>query len=154
MSYLTVLRSAGTRLAEFFSASPGVTARLAKRIGLDDASPSGIIAAARANPVTAALVALEAGQAGSELLEVLRADHAEMIEQLEAINFEPDTIEADTKLSDLERYQNELDILDDASAILGGDRNLYAVLNACRMAVEDSGVLVLRERMQKMGLRR
>lgn len=150
---LSIFDKAKTSLVSFFTSNPTAAARISKRIGVPDGNIGKIMKAARENPVTAAFVALEAGSLGVELLAALREEHPEMVAQLEQIAMKPDQVDDNVPLSDLEKYKDEIGILDDVSAILGGDRNMYAVLKAVQMIQENNNILVLRERIQSFNRR-
>jgi hypothetical protein len=136
-------------LRTFFTSNGAAASRLAKRIGSNDGNIAGILAAARANPVTAAFVALEAGELGADLLSALRTEHPEMVSQLEIVSAPVDSVDDNSTLSDLEKFKDEIDMLDDMSAILGGDNNLYAMLKCVEMVRENNNILILRERLQQ-----
>jgi hypothetical protein len=150
---LSIFDTAKTGLVSFFTSNPTAATRISKRIGVPDGNISKIMKAARENPVTAAFVALEAGSLGADLLDALRDEYPEMVSQLEQIAMKPDQVDDNVPLSDLEKYKDEIGILDDVSAILGGDRNMYAVLKAAQMIQENNNILVLRERIQSFNRR-
>jgi hypothetical protein len=128
--------------------------RVVKRLGLGaGATVDTVIKAARQNPLTAAFMAYELGDVGRSIIVELSDSYPEMVSDIEAIGYKHDEVEQETPLSDLEKYADELAILDDVSAFLGGDTNMYAFFNAVAMVKENRNLLVLREKVRALSRR-
>jgi hypothetical protein len=135
-------------ITSFFSSNPTAAARLLKRVGAPSGGIGSVLAAAKQNPVTAAFIALEAGQAGYALIEALREEYPDMMHQLEQISHVADEVTEDTPISDISKFSDELAMLDDLSAQVGGDARMYNLINCVKMAINNPAILKLREQVQ------
>lgn len=100
-----------------------------------------IIAAIKANPVTATLVGLELFGAASDFFKYITDQEPEMEKLLQratpaAVSFQQDKDSDSSRkdfLEQLRKYRNELELIASASAVLGSRERLLVVRNAVKL---------------------
>jgi len=123
------------------TAAPQLMAKIAARIGTV-ATPSAIMAAIKANPFTAAMVAWELGEAGTTVYTQVAEAHPEVVKQIESTIFRADKVAPGTR-QNLVQQREELDIIARAARAAGGFENLIAFRQA--MLLEDEHFALYRE---------
>lgn len=104
--------------------------RIAARIGTA-ASPAAIMAAVKANPVTASLVAVELWGTGSDIVKEMSAASPDVAEALSAIGYRPDPGDAAVD-EGLGQFDDEFQLLERAADILGGFDSFITLRNALK----------------------
>lgn len=143
LQFIPVVASAVAR------AGAPVLAKIAARIG-SAANPTAIMATIKANPVMASLVAVELWGAGSDIVSEMASASPEMGEALSAIGYKPDSGDsaADGAVA---KFDDEFEILERASDLLGGFDNFLTLRNALKM---DDAVVTLYNNLNKTWKRR
>lgn len=130
-----LLRAAVPRIANIAKSTPEVIVRVGKRLNLAaaEATPSKIIAAAKANKLSAALVMYEMYGIGDDLLTKMMAEDPSIKAAIEAIGEPLDHQSSklsDGTLSELVQNDDELEIISKAAGIMGSLDRLIALRQA------------------------
>lgn len=130
-----LLRAAVPRITAIAKSTPEVVSRVAKRLNLAaaEATPSKIIAAAKANKLSAALVMYEMYGIGDDLLTKMMAEDPSIKAAIEAIggSLDHNTSKlSDGTLSELVQNDDELEIISKAAGIMGSLDRLIALRQA------------------------
>lgn len=123
--------------------------RIAARIGTA-ATPAAIMAAVKANPATATLVAVELWGAGSDILKEVSAASHDVAEALSAIGYRPDSGDASVD-EGLGKFDDEFQLLERAADILGGFDSFITLRNALKC---DDEVVTLYSNLNRTWKRR
>lgn len=116
-------------------------AKIGARIG-SAANPQAIIAAAKNNPVTAALVTMELGDMGSKIYDMIVGAHPDVPEKIaNAVDtvFRADKVAPGTRAS-IAQQREELEVISKAARAVGGFEQLLAVRNALLLDDEHYGL--------------
>lgn len=137
---------------KFFTKNPTKVQSVGKRLGVATASPNSLAAMAAQNPVTAALIALEMGQAGHAILEMMNEELPE--EERQSILFALPEIDApprrDIAITDLHKYADELADIKDVIRLDGG---LEEFKKRRRVALMDDSLVELFLQVRELGVR-
>lgn len=134
---LPVLLTRGRALAaRVFGGTKGVEAvsAAARRTGITGGAQR-LLGAMKNNKVMTALVLMELGTEGSELLAQMGAEDREIAEMIERYGFAPDEVKTETK-ADLAEQAEEMAAITEASNILGGYNQLMALRRALSLGDE------------------
>lgn len=147
-----VIASAGAAVAAIGRAlaagGPSLLAKVQTRLNLPNASISTIMAAIKESPVTAALVALEIGDAAEAALDWFRSDSEEVKSLIDGMTqFDPPPKDG-VPIMNIGAYKDEMRAIDNAAAVVGGFDRL---LNLKRVLEMDESFFVLRQQLRSLG---
>lgn len=126
---LPALLNKGRALAQrIFTANPAAAAAAARRVGISGA-PAKVLEAMKNNKVMTALVALELGTEGYELLQELAAEDAEIAEMISRYGVTNDKVPENANV-DLATQIDEMQAITDAANAIGGLTALHALRRA------------------------
>lgn len=123
-------------IQKWLASSKNASASAASRIGLSSATPGAVLQAAKDNPVTTALVLMEAGSVGSSALEALLEEKPELRELVQTMGYSNDKVEKETHVLDLPKFKDEFECITNAARSLGGLDRLQILRRA--LAMDDS----------------
>lgn len=145
---MAVMARIASAVTSFFTKNAGAAANAAKRLGMPGITPAKLGALAKANPMTAALIALDMGVAGNEIRKMLEELPPEQLGQISMLIHENDDApDSGTPLADLNQYADEMKIIKDAADIIGGLERLMIVKEALAM---DKGLYQLFIELKQM----
>lgn len=124
----TLLSSARSLATKMFSSTPSIASKAAIRTGITGGS-SRILNAMKNNKVTTALVLLEMGSEGLELLQEMAAQDAEVRDLIDRYGVTNDPVQDDTR-GDLSTQVDEMQTITRAARAVGGLRNLHVLRRA------------------------
>lgn len=128
------LARAISAIRNIFGSNPGALAAAGRAIGLGGSATVGkILSAAKDNPMTTALVLLQAGEAGVEALDALVSEYPELRSIVD--NASPPDDAADFEgIGNIAQFRDEFNTLSTAIASLGGSDRFFAIRRAMQMS--------------------
>lgn len=114
------LSNAQDVIQKWLASSKTASASAASRIGLSSATPGAVLKAAKDNPVTTALVLMEAGSMGASALESLLEEMPELRELVQTMGYSNDTVDKETHVLDLPKFTDEFECITNAARSVGG----------------------------------
>lgn len=132
-------RAVGDKAVEFLSRNKTALANAMERTKLT--SPGSLYQAIKTNPGVAALVALEMGSAGLELLNMLEETDPALANMVntasaESPRYQPDDVQLEVSytIAQIAGFQDEFNAIDGAAASLGGLDRLLQLRNVLKMS--------------------
>jgi hypothetical protein len=122
----------GAALLRWLKGSPKAVELAASRLGLvgADVSIGSIVAAAKNNPVTTALLLVEAGSMGSDALSKMTELSPEIAQLANRFGLNDDKVTSETVVTDIGRFQDEFTTIKNAANIVGGYDRLISLRHA------------------------
>ena len=100
-------------------ANSNLFAKIGSVFGYTVATAESVVAAMKANPLTAAFVIYETYGIGNEMLQELLAEDSALRETFEALTYKQDVVTDDIKVSDLPKFADEFDLIERGIAYFG-----------------------------------
>lgn len=139
MSKATALVHAGQRagsmLRESLAKHPTAVSRIGELLKRPGATVEQIMAAAKASPMTAALVVMELGDMGKEVANMISDVDPDVASALTSMGFVPDEPPVDgvVNLQDLSKYADEMQAITTCAREVGGIAQLIRLRSVLRM---------------------
>lgn len=130
----SLMASATALASRVFSKTPAAVSAASIRTGITGGA-SRILGAMKNNKVMTALVLLELGQEGADLLNEMAAADAEVREMIERYGVINDPVEKQTR-GDLATQVDEMQTITRAAQAVGGLRNLHTLRRALSLSEE------------------
>lgn len=114
--------AAASKMRSVLAANPALVTKIGTALKRPGMSIENIVAAVKANPLTAALVIMEMGDAANEIASLVSEVDPEVGQHLVNMGFSVDPIPADGLISfaDLARYQDDVAAIDSVARDVGG----------------------------------
>lgn len=118
------------------ASSPALMGVASKVAGTTFKSADEVVEYIKKNPVTATLLLMQMGDAGSEVLSWMSSEDEEMAGLIAGISYKADPIPEDgmVKVEDLGMYADEMQLIRDAGYILGGQSKLVLLRQALSLS--------------------
>lgn len=146
-----IVQSAKNLASRVFAASPAVVDVVAKRTGITGGARK-ILDVMSSNKTVAALVLMDLGAEGANLLSELSRRDTEVAELVKRYGFKPDAVD-DKTMSGLAIQAEEVEVITEAANALGGLSNLHKLRKAMTLS-EDHFKLYDQLRLISRGLAR
>jgi hypothetical protein len=156
MSKMSVVSALGKHVDEgiaifkrWAGGNPEAVKLAARRLGLDPSKSTvaSIVSAAKDNPMTTALLMVETGEMGYDIVRSMAEQSPEIASMAERYGLLSDTVTSATKLSDIGKLKDEFACIREASNIVGGYDRLLTLRRALSM---DLGVFTTYETVKAL----